>query len=108
MQDEKYVVFKRQDWLDFCEGMGEDGVHCGGSAGIYITDLADRPLNDATVIRGQDLLAQPLLSVYVDMLAVILKTGGLSDAERVNLQRTSDYFHDRAAEAHELGWKLPD
>jgi hypothetical protein len=94
MQDEKYLVFKKKEFLEqFPKWTSAD---------------LPQPLEDATVIRGQDMLAQPLLSVYVDMIAVILKTGGLSDTERVNLQRTSDYFHDRAAEAHELGFKLPD
>jgi hypothetical protein len=102
IHDVKYIVFKRDDWSNMARDLPPESCR-------YLLELADElALSDATVIRGQDLLAEPLLAVYVGMLAIIIKGGNLSDEDRERLTRTADYFHDRAIQAADLGYKLPD
>ena len=100
IRDEKYVVFKRDEFY-----------HLIDNSSILVGEfdrLEKLILLDATVIRGQDLLAEPLLAAYVGMLAIVIKGGNLSDEERARLLQTADYFHDRAIQAADLGYKLPD
>jgi len=103
-EPDKYVVFKREDWEQFCQGMGEDGVHYEGGAGIYITDLADRKVEDATVLRDQDVFAGPALHSYAHSIGI---AGALTNDPR--LLSLADFFHTRALRADECpAKKLPD
>lgn len=98
--DAKYVVFKHSDleqWLADSSASSSDS-----------NELDKLVLADATVIRGQDLLAAPLLDAYVGMLAIIIKGGNLPADQQATLQATADYFYQRAEEARDLGYKLPD
>lgn len=111
--DSKYVVFKREDWVSFCAGMGEDGVHCGGQAGIYITDLADRAVQDANVFRDQDVFTPTVLYSYASALrnaAEVLSTHGREDSALViSLNEQADAWMNAAERAEKAPTrKFPD
>lgn len=111
MIDSKYVVFKSEDWSLFADAMGEDGVHQGGQFGIYITELSDRMLSDAEVIRHQDITAAPIFHHYASAIETILELAqqvGLNVNE-ADLRQVADHFHQAAvaAENHPHR-KLPD
>lgn len=100
MMDDKYVVFKKEDFVEgktWREGFKPDA----------------RPLEDATVIRGQDLFAAPALHAYANAMGVaisILKQDDRPTTEAIveRMREVADYFHQRAVEAEEIGFKLPD
>lgn len=114
--DFKYIVFKRED---FYEMMGELGlppyfdnnlqptlgadVDCAMVAQHIVKQAEAHELDDAVVIRRQDLFAGPALHSYASSIAIASK---LSDERK--LQPIADYFHRQAVLADAEGWKLPD
>lgn len=91
MQDDKYVVFKKDVW--------EGTMEC---------DLPDlQPLDDAVVIRTQDLFAGPALWVYAHVLGLAAKTQSDPEVGK-RLGEIADYFSLRATEAGERLGKVPD
>lgn len=106
MQDDKYVVFKIGDWLDFWKEFPDspDTEH-------LLTPLQRKRLDDAVVIRRQDVFAPPALDAYANCIMVVLETekainGNTKLAQR--LQNIADYFHTQAAEAWQADRKVPD
>lgn len=97
--NDKYVVFKRED---FERLMDEDRPH------MYAAALE---VEDAVVIRRQDLFAGPALHSYAHSIALaarIVQTGNASRDEEKRLQQIADYFHEQALLADAEGYKLPD
>lgn len=85
--DDKYVVFKREDWL---------------------RNEFPQPLEDAVVIRRQDKFAPPALDCYANAITMVVEAGNLHWGARQRLQQIADYFHDQAAKAWTESRKLPD
>jgi hypothetical protein len=118
VRDDKYVVFKKEDIDQFYDGMGEDGVHCGGSAGIFITDLVERVVSDAVVIRRQDVFAPPALDAYANLISatvtLMVDQGafipGVDEEPPAvkRLREISEYFHEQAAQSWDTHRKIPD
>jgi hypothetical protein len=118
--DEKYVVFKREDWQRFIEVEGT----------MLSAEEPLTPLDDAVVIRTQDSFAAAGLSAYAHQIRGFInvcKTPGVEVAtyDRDNgtewfefsnklkeLEAVADYFNSVAQEAEhrlEIGeCKLPD
>lgn len=97
--DEKYIVFKRSDFED-----------------LYVS-LVDQVLgrlpvvDDAVVIRRQDLFAPSALHVYANSIALAAQVMGANDEDKAVIKRLShiaDYFHEQAVAAEAEAWKLPD
>ena len=101
--DEKYVVWKRKDWEKFLEDWA-------GADEEMVRDLNEAALKDATVIRGQDLFAAPALDCYANSIGIAMMVMPVvtHDHQRKELEKTMDYFHERATEARMIGFKLPD
>jgi hypothetical protein len=95
MEDSKYVVFKKSEFLEWLDKVEKFGT--------TVT-----PLDDATVIRGQDLFAAPALDVYSASIAIALKFSDMDETKRKELRITADYFHERAEESREIAFKTPD
>lgn len=97
MEDNKYVVFKREDW-DKAEGQ-EDWPWW------------ENLVTDAVVIRRQDIFSAPALDAYANSiraaLAVLEHDGGPSVISG-QLQDIADYFSEQAAKAWIEQRKLPD
>lgn len=107
MKDEKYIVFKREDWDRYTSRSG-----CGANVAKALL-----PLDDAVVIRTQDVFAAPALDGYANAIRTgmaIATLGPLENNAEANeihwrLGEIADYFHDRACESWERGdKKIPD
>ncbi len=97
--DDKYVVFKRDEFRDWYQTVESHGGH------------VPMALDDAVVIRRQDVFAPPSLDAYANAITVALEltTHGVSQSERSKkLRNIADYFHDQAVLAWETDRKIPD
>lgn len=108
---DKYVVFKISDWLDQREVINrvsnttnaEDGRVLDGA----LSALDRARLDDAVVIRRQDLFAAPALHTYAAMMAIAVRLSKASP-ERDRLHEIADYFHEQAVLADDEGRRIPD
>lgn len=92
MKDEKYIVFKRDNWEKWQDS----------------PEYLD-PVEDAVVIRKQDTFAGPALHTYANMIGIAAKMARqLGGNHSKNLQDIADYFHEQALEADYVDSKLPD
>ena len=105
--DEKYLVLKRDELPIVLEHMAH-GFTKDHAAGV----LEQHRVDDAVVVRRQDLIAAPVLGCYANILAAMVKTLGKDDnpnrAMMKSLTNAGDYFDRQAEAAAEEGWKLPD
>lgn len=93
----KYVVFKGEDWYEFHQA----SIH--GEPHNYPT-----PVDDAVVIRRQDVFAPPALDAYANSIQVAITAGGVEGNARVRLARIADFFHEQAVLSWDTTRKLPD
>lgn len=116
MDNNKYVVFKIGDWLDEWKQWTDpkDAHH-------PLTDLQHHRIEDAVVIRQQDMFAGPALQTYAASISIaktalqgaipLLEEGPAKDKihnEIAYLGELADFFHTMAEEAYDKGWKRPD
>lgn len=105
MDDEKFVVFKRDEF----ERWASRAVHQLG-LDVPLIPLA---VDDAVVIRRQDMFAASALDTYADSIAVAISVMGMCSDDNVNgtvsrLQRIADYFRAQAELARDTHGKVPD
>ena len=101
--EEKYVVFKSEDFDDWCRGVAD-------------SDLDDLIIEDAVVIRLQDMFAAPALYSYANTIRTVTelleKSSPLVPSSAAILDRLhgiADYFIGRALVADMMPTKkLPD
>lgn len=101
MQDDKYVVFKKEEldkWLARHDDL-----------------MMPKRVEDAVVIRCQDVFAPPALDAYGNAILCVIEAHHSVPAlvdNNINrlqqLQDIADYFHRRATEAWQMQRKLPD
>jgi len=106
MKNEKYVVFKADDWAYFMEQEGS------------MLSIAEppQPLDDAVVIRTQDMFAAAGLSAYAHNIRLAMELwrgdGQYAPSSILDLRDTADYFMDCSREAEDRlargDCKLPD
>lgn len=113
MKDEKYIVFKRDEFEKWAEVDAAYGFPA--------------PIPDAVVIRRQDVFAPPALDAYANaILCVVTALEGVKRGAEIRnekpdrpidytpgemaerLQGIADYFHQQATMAWESERKLPD
>lgn len=96
MSDEKYIVFKRSEW---------DSTESCDLAGLT-------PVEDAVVIRTQDVFAAGGLSAYGHSIRSFTSRMKPDEPGRVELDYVANYFFDCAQEADDRlargECKLPD
>lgn len=88
--DSKYIVFKRDEFM--AQGTAAE-------------------IEDAVVIRRQDMFAPPALDCYANAIQTcieVLTNGSAPTGRTLQLQGIADYFHDQAAKAWTEQRKLPD
>lgn len=95
--DDKYVVFKKAEFDEWYNRVLKDSV-----PGVPMA------LDDAVVIRQQDVFAPPALDVYANGIEVALSLTATGGETTTRLRETADYFHTRAAESWHMKRKLPD
>jgi hypothetical protein len=88
--DRKYVTIKRAELHKFFD---EEMV------GIFETF----ELQDAVVIRRQDMFASPALATYAACISMVAKA-----TDNIKLMGIADYFQRQSELAADEGWKLPD
>lgn len=97
LRDEKYVVFKRDEWEQYFRTQG---------ASILVA------VEDAVVIRRQDVFAPPALDAYANSISVAVEAlqgrEGVDTALIAKLLKVADYFHSQAQTAWITERKLPD
>lgn len=93
--NDKYIVFHREEWMNYV--------------------MADFPpeVEDAVVIRRQDIFAGPAFHAYAACISISYQVlSMIGDADQLGLQKIADYFHEQAVEADDLAGaglaKLPD
>lgn len=95
MRDTKYIVFRRAD-------LPVDAL------------LSLDPVEDAVVIRRQDVFAPPALDAYANAIQTVIEVlsaapGFEKDDETIaRLRSVADYFHENAVESWSTKRKLPD
>lgn len=106
IRDEKYVVFKRSDLADLREYFKRNR-----NFAPHLDAIMEKQLDDAVVIRTQDIFAGPALHGYAAALAIAVRVWSFApghEREVASLQSIADYFHERAVEADEGPRKIPD
>lgn len=109
MQDNKYIVFKREEFVDAFTVLF-DGRPTERSivANNWIEDYA---VTDATVLRPNDIFTAPTLHAYVGAVttAIEIYERVLDIAAPAQLAEARDYFMNRAEEADHTGSRrFPD
>ena len=108
--DPKYFVFKRSEFFEMMGGFLPKGdVDCAPIAQDMVSAAELYRIDDAVVIRRQDIFAPPALDAYANSMRIVLEGMDPGDMRRSNLQKVADYFAGEAAEAwlnHDR--KLPD
>lgn len=105
MSDDKYITFKRDEFDEWVANLMND-------VEILMPNVVVLPeeLQDAVVIRTQDLFAGPALHAYASSIAVAMQVlREVSHEERaLQLSEIADYLFQRAEEADAQVGKLPD
>jgi hypothetical protein len=99
-QNEKYVVFYRDGWEQWKQERVSD-----------IGAINPDEVEDAVVIRRQDVFAPPALDAYANAITVALEliVEGVSSSDRAKrLRHIADYFHQQAELAWNTERKVPD
>lgn len=104
--ESKYIVFKREDFFNVL-GRSTNG-ELKPLELFKIEDINE--LDDAVVIRTQDVFAAPALDTYSNSISVALTVMSYTQGNpNPELSKIADYFHERAVEAWERqDKKLPD
>lgn len=105
MEDEKFVVFKRDEF----ESWASRAVPTFSME----VPVLPRGVDDAVVIRRQDMFAASALDTYADSISVAISVMGMCSDDNVNgtvsrLQRIADYFRAQAELARDTHGKVPD
>lgn len=103
VQDEKYVVFKRDDWENFKRNTIFD-YHPQATHG------EPDPIEDATVLRPNDIFTPVALHAYVGAVQSAIEVHEVAGRPVPQaLYDARDYFLDRAEEADHTGsQRFPD
>lgn len=103
MNDNKYVVFKREDFDRIASDKGT----------ATRNELLRVALDDAVVIRKKDVFAPPALDMYANSILVALSMIGTVESgdtptELTNqLRAIADYFHAQATDSWNQVRSLP-
>lgn len=112
--DSKFIVFKRSDFNDMLT-LAHGQLTVTGATKV----LEEGAVDDAVVIRRQDVFAPPALDAYANAIMAAVEislevsghVGGIDeDPEPVKrLREIADYFHAQAEEAYANSQrKVPD
>lgn len=103
----KYVAFKVQDWIKEWQQTPDDK-----ETKHPLSDLQNKRIDDAVVIRLQDMFAGPALHTYASSISIALELLPADHPDREGMEEVAAYFYEMAAEADQLKSssrvKLPD
>lgn len=100
----KYIVFKVEDFDNFVEKAHDQG---------FADYILPPEIEDAEVIRGQDIAAAPIFHTYASMILsyrqILASRVGIQQSEQQDLIRIADHFHLAAVKAEgNPNRRLPD
>lgn len=100
MEDNKYVVFKREDFDRISTDKGT----------ATRNEFLRSAVPDAVVLRRQDLTVPQTLHAYSHQLALVASALAMDGNQVVaqRYQRIADWMHGQAVLAEEEAFKLPD
>lgn len=99
-RNEKYLVVKREDWERWAD-----------EEQLVAQRRCPPEVEDAVVIRRQDVFAPLAISAYSNAITValgLIKEGVTSSTRAVKLRAIADYFREQSAMAWDADRKLPD
>ena len=117
VENEKYVVFKAKEFVNFLNrtnSLIDNGwAHDGGEIEKWLEEIL---IDDAVVIRRQDVFSPPAFDAYANSIMVTieaLKARGIThegnNPSMVDrLGNIADYFHAQADMAWDTDRKIPD
>jgi hypothetical protein len=112
--DEKYVVFKRGELIESMRTFRKEHPE------LAMIAVVPDALEDAVVIRRQDVFAPPALDAYANAIVTVIEAlkaiavdGEDATLEEANdqvrrLQAIADYFHTQALMSWDTERKVPD
>lgn len=98
---DKYIVFKREEFDKFVTNLLIE-PH------ILLHKLEEIELDDAIVIRRQDVFAPPALDAYANSIQIALSLGAVNMASTDHLRKVADFFHQQAVLSWNAQRKIPD
>lgn len=117
-KNEKYVVFKREDWDEVMrrtQAINDDrtqGLPPVSPLAPLMT-LNQMEIDDAVVIRRQEVFSGPALAAYAHGIHIAIKVARLHETGEPNetarrLVEIADYFHEQSELAYGESFKIPD
>ncbi len=104
--NDKYITFSREDWVQW---WNQPGI--GGTIHDIVTP---KEIEDAVIIRRQDIFAPPAFDAYANAMTVVMVTlasgeWNVEDQRSIDrLKEISDYFHEQAVLSWSTERKMPD
>jgi len=116
VEDEKYIVFKNEDFDKFLTELSFISSAGMGTSERINQRVLDILIDDAVVIRRQDVFSPPAFDAYANSIMVTIEAlkargithDGNSPSVVDRLGSIADYFHAQAAMAWETDRKIPD
>jgi hypothetical protein len=108
IHDDKYVVFKRDEFEQWL-GTVASPTH-PTDPDEYERAASALVVDDAVVIRRQDIFAAPMLECYAASISVaadVIQQRG-DEVGTKGLRKIADYFQRQADEARDTTSKVPD
>ena len=117
-KDEKYIVYKREEFRDWCRQVREGSMKAlrgelmEGEIQNY-TDVMTLALDDAVVMRRQDAFSPPAFDAYSNGIQIVVEIlqadeGGSNTGVLRSLEEKALYFREQADAAWETKSKMPD
>lgn len=107
--DNKYFVISKRE-LSRLQDNADRGQ--AGTAKDILHALYANQIDDAIVIRKQDVFAPPALDAYANAIQCVIEAvkevDGYDPKKIKTLQRIADYFRMQAEDAYDMKRKLPD
>lgn len=108
MNDEKYIVFKRKEFITKMNALRLEVDQS------IVSHIQSGAIDDAVVIRRQDVFAPPALDAYANSITIVIEVLKKSNPDITTeglikgLRDAADYFHEQARESWQTVRKLPD
>lgn len=104
---EKYVVFKVEQWAR----IRKEIIALMPAKVAHDIVLYPPLIEDAIVIRRQDVFSPPAFDAYANAIATAIEVAvsiGVPKERLNGLQDTADFFHEQASLAWDTDRKIPD
>lgn len=108
--DEKYLVIKRSHLDKVLVEVANRG-QLNSMIGGILNEILSGELEDAVVIRRQDVFSAPALDAYAGAILAavdVIQAADVYHPSVTRLLQIGDYFHEQAKLAWETNRKIPD